>query len=134
MLIQILDRLQWIQEWTSLASIIHPSSYRLPLATSALASPAQRDTKAFGVVQWRGCQVSMTHHALSQPIKAVLHMHDVPALGCVNVSAMVADRQVVQGFGNFHAHGVQAVEGVEHIGSVTRSAQYGFCSGNKEVA
>ena len=76
----------------------------------------------------------MTYHALSQPIKAVLHMHDVPALGCVNVPAMVADRQVVQRLGNFHAHGVQAVEGVEHIGSITRSAQHGFCPRNKELA
>lgn len=90
-----LVRSQGIQQWTSLASIIHPSSYWLPLATSALAGPAQRNTEAFRVVQGRGCQVSVAHHALSQPIETVLHVRKVPSFGRVNISAMMGNGEVV---------------------------------------
>lgn len=60
----------------------------------------------------------MAHDALSNPIQTMFHMGDVPAVGHLEIifcAVMMADRDVVERFGDLEAYGVKAMKGVKHV-------------------
>ena len=81
-------------------------------------TPPNRDGKPIPIVHRRGRQVPETHDGLSEAVHAVFHVSRFPVGAEVEaLHVRVRGVEVVEGWGKGSAHGVEAVEGVEHIWS-----------------